>query len=67
MLSIEANLRKEGHCEWDFFKTKGITAAIKCLNTSHLSKGIYIYELRPVPFSSGNKNGVIKKGKVVKD
>jgi hypothetical protein len=37
------------------------------LNTSHLSKGIYIYELRPVPFSSGNKNGVIKKGKVVKD
>jgi hypothetical protein len=37
------------------------------LNTSHLSKGIYIYELRPVPFSSGNKNGVIKKGKIVKD
>jgi hypothetical protein len=37
------------------------------LNTSHLSKGIYIYELRPVPFSSGNKNAVIKKGKVVKD
>jgi hypothetical protein len=30
------------------------------LNTSHLSKGIYIYELR-------NKNTVIKKGKVVKD
>jgi hypothetical protein len=37
------------------------------LNTSHLSKGIYIYELRPVLISSGNKNGVIKKGKVVKD
>jgi hypothetical protein len=37
------------------------------LNTSHLAKGIYIYELRPVPFSSGNKNGVIKKGKVVKN
>jgi hypothetical protein len=30
------------------------------INTSHLSKGIYIYELR-------NKNGVIKKGKVVRD
>jgi hypothetical protein len=30
------------------------------LNTSHLSKGIYIYQLR-------NKNAVIKKGKVVKD
>jgi OOP family OmpA-OmpF porin len=30
------------------------------INTSHLSKGIYIYELR-------TKNGVIKKGKVVKD
>jgi hypothetical protein len=30
------------------------------LNTSDLSKGIYIYELR-------NKDGVIKKGKVVKD
>jgi hypothetical protein len=30
------------------------------LNTSQLSKGIYIYELR-------TKNGVIKKGKVVKD
>ncbi|MEO8149227.1 MAG: T9SS type A sorting domain-containing protein, partial [Bacteroidia bacterium] len=29
------------------------------LNTSQLSKGIYIYEVR-------NKNGVIKKGKVVK-
>jgi PKD repeat protein/predicted esterase len=37
------------------------------LNTSQLSKGIYIYELRPVLISSGNKNGVIKKGKVVKD
>jgi hypothetical protein len=30
------------------------------LNTSQLSKGIYIYELH-------NKNGVIKKGKVVKE
>jgi hypothetical protein len=30
------------------------------INTSHLSKGIYIYELR-------TKNGVIKKGKVVKE
>jgi hypothetical protein len=30
------------------------------INTSNLSKGIYIYELR-------NKNGVIKKGKVIKD
>jgi hypothetical protein len=30
------------------------------INTSHLSKGIYIYELR-------NKNGVLKNGKVVKD
>jgi hypothetical protein len=30
------------------------------INTSHLSKGIYIYELR-------NKNSVIKKGKVVKN
>jgi hypothetical protein len=30
------------------------------INTSHLSKGIYIYELH-------NKNGFIKKGKVVKD
>jgi hypothetical protein len=30
------------------------------INTEELSKGIYIYEVR-------NKNGVIKKGKVVKD
>lgn len=30
------------------------------INTEQLSKGIYIYEVR-------NKNGVIKKGKVVKD
>jgi hypothetical protein len=30
------------------------------INTEQLAKGIYIYELR-------NKNGVIKKGKVVKD
>lgn len=30
------------------------------INTSHLSKGIYIYEVR-------SKNGVIKKGKVVKE
>jgi OOP family OmpA-OmpF porin len=30
------------------------------INTGELSKGIYIYEVR-------NKNGVIKKGKVVKD
>lgn len=30
------------------------------INTEHLAKGIYLYEVR-------NKNGVIKKGKVVKD
>ena len=30
------------------------------LDTEQLSKGIYLYELR-------NKNGVIKKGKVVKE
>ncbi|MFI5218008.1 MAG: T9SS type A sorting domain-containing protein [Bacteroidia bacterium] len=30
------------------------------LNTSHLAKGIYIYEVR-------GKNGVVKKGKVVKE
>jgi uncharacterized protein YpmB len=30
------------------------------LNTEQLAKGIYIYEVR-------NKNGMIKKGKVVKD
>jgi hypothetical protein len=30
------------------------------INTQQLAKGIYLYEVR-------NKNGVIKKGKVVKD
>lgn len=30
------------------------------LNASHLSKGIYIYEL-------SGMNGIVKKGKVVKD
>ena len=30
------------------------------LNTEQLAKGVYLYEVR-------NKNGVIKKGKVVKD
>ena len=30
------------------------------INTEQLAKGIYLYEVR-------NKNGVIKKGKVVKD
>ena len=30
------------------------------INTNQFAKGIYLYEVR-------NKNGVIKKGKVVKD
>ena len=37
------------------------------LNTAQLAKGIYIYEVRPVPMKSGNENEMIKKGKVVKD
>lgn len=47
----DINLKKQLQLQF----TNSIT-----LNTIHLSKGIYIYEVR-------SKNGVIKKGKVVKE
>ena len=37
------------------------------INTEKFSKGIYFYEIKPVPISSGNIEGVVKKGKVIKE
>ena len=36
----------------------GAALLIEAINTEHLAKGIYLYEVR-------SKNGVIKKGKVI--